>query len=97
MEAVREFADGRVFTGEQAVNLGLIDRLGTEEEARRWVAELAELDPEKAECRTIEEPKPLWSRILGGENRVKSGLPAAIDWLEFETSTNGLPLWLYRP
>ncbi len=97
VEQVKSFADGRIFTGQQALALGIVDRLGTEEEARRWAAELVGLDPQKAECRTIEEPKPLWNRILGGDNRVKLGVPAAIHWLEFEASTNGLPLWLYRP
>jgi len=32
-EAVREFADGRIFTGEAAVELGLVDSLGYEEDA----------------------------------------------------------------
>ena len=34
-DAVRSFADGRVFTGEQAVHLGLVDELGDEDDARR--------------------------------------------------------------
>ncbi|MGB7487792.1 MAG: signal peptide peptidase SppA, partial [Phormidesmis sp.] len=46
-EKVREFADGRVFTGEQALAFGMVDRLGTEEDARRWAAELGGLDPDK--------------------------------------------------
>jgi len=97
VDRVKSFADGRIFTGQQALELGVVDRLGTEEDARLWLAELVGLDPQKTECKTIEEPKPLWSRIISGDNRVKSGLPAAMDWLEFEASTNGLPLWLYRP
>ena len=55
-ETVRTFADGRIFTGEQAVELGVVDRLGTEEDARRWAAELVNLDPEKTEVYTLEEP-----------------------------------------
>lgn len=47
VETVKTFADGRIFTGEQAVKLGIVDRLGTEEDARRWLAELAGLDPKK--------------------------------------------------
>ncbi|MBE9128819.1 MULTISPECIES: signal peptide peptidase SppA [unclassified Coleofasciculus] len=98
VETVRSFADGRIFTGQQALELGVVDRLGTEEDARRWAAELAGLDPEKTKCETIEEPKPFWSRLLPGSSRqVASGLSAGIDWLEFELSTNGQPLWLYRP
>ncbi len=96
-EAVRTFADGRVFTGEQALELGLVDRLGTEEDARRWAAELVGLDPEKTECFNIEEPKPFINRFIPGRSQVRSGIGMAIDSLQFDLATNGLPLWLYRP
>ncbi len=33
MEKVSEIADGRIFTGEEAVELGLVDRLGNQEDA----------------------------------------------------------------
>ena len=95
-ETVRSFADGRIFTGEQALELGVVDRLGTEEDARRWAAELAQLDPEQTECFTIEEPKSPISRILG-RNRAVSGVSETAQWLEFEVAANGLPLWMYRP
>ncbi|WP_071190085.1 signal peptide peptidase SppA [Trichormus sp. NMC-1] len=97
VETVKTFADGRIFTGEQALNLGVVDRLGTEEDARRWTAELVGLDPEKTPCYTLEERKPLLSRVLPGSRLAKSRIGAGIDWLEFEISTSGLPLWLYRP
>lgn len=35
---VRELADGRVFTGREAVGLGLVDAIGAEREARDWLA-----------------------------------------------------------
>lgn len=72
-ETVRSFADGRIFTGEQALHLGVVDRLGTEEEARRWTAELVGLDPEKAEMITLEEKKPTWRRLLPGGARGSVG------------------------
>lgn len=98
VETVRSFADGRIFTGQQALALGVVDRLGTEEDARRWAAELVGLDPEKTKCETIEEPKRLLSRLIpGNTGRMNSGLSAGINWLEFELSTSGQPLWLYRP
>lgn len=97
IEKVKSFADGRIFTGQQALELGVVDRLGTEEDARRWAAELAGLDPEKTECQTIEEPKPIFSRILPWRNQTRSPLRNALDWVEFELATNGQPLWLYRP
>lgn len=96
-EIVRTFADGRVFTGEQALEMGLVDRLGTEEDARRWAAELAGLDPDKTECFNIEEPKPFINRFIPGRSQAKSAIGLAMDELQFELATNGLPLWLYRP
>ncbi len=104
VETVKSFADGRVFTGQQALELGLVDRLGTEEDARCWAAELARLDPEKAKCVTIEEPKPFWTRFVPGNNQaIASGsallsLPPELQaWTAFELEANGLPLWMYRP
>ena len=44
---MRTFADGRVFTGTQAKELGLVDELGDEEHARRLAAKLADLDEEE--------------------------------------------------
>lgn len=97
VETVRSFADGRIFTGQQALELGVVDKLGTEEDARRWACELAELDPEKTKTFNLEEPKSLINRILQGNRANNSIISAGIDWLEFEVSTSGLPLWLYRP
>lgn len=37
-EAVRKLADGRAYTGRQALKLGLIDAIGGEHEAREWLA-----------------------------------------------------------
>lgn len=97
VETVKTFADGRIFTGEQALELGVVDRLGTEEDARRWAAELAGLDPNKAEYFTIEEPKPFINRLIPGRSQSTSSLGAAINWLDFELKTSGQPLWLYKP
>lgn len=111
-DTVRGFADGRIFTGEQALQLGVVDRLGSEEEARRWTAELVGLDPEKTECITFDEKKPLLKRLVPGSDSATVASPmsgmaypglaipalnATLEWLEFERSTSGLPLWLYRP
>ncbi len=35
---VRQLADGRAYTGQQAVGLGLVDEIGGETEARAWLA-----------------------------------------------------------
>lgn len=45
-EAVREFADGRIFTGERAVALGLVDSLGYQQDAIAVAGELGGIDGE---------------------------------------------------
>ena len=47
-DEVHELAQGRVWTGAQAKERGLVDRLGGLEEAIAAVKELAEIDPETA-------------------------------------------------
>lgn len=41
IEELRKIADGRIFTGSQALNLGLVDELGNIEDAVKKAAELA--------------------------------------------------------
>jgi len=53
VERVREIADGRVFTGRQALALGLVDAIGGEREARRWLAGEKSI-PEETPVRDIE-------------------------------------------
>ncbi len=91
-EAVRQFADGRVFSGAQAKELGLVDELGDEERARALAVELADLD-ENCKPVTLGKPKKqLLSRLPGSSlvNRLS-------DMLETELSHCGQALWLYRP
>ena len=99
LETVQSFADGRIFTGEQAQALGVVDRLGTEEDARRWLAELVGLNPDKTQCVTFGDKKSPIQRFLPGRNQIDTNLTGKTvrDWLEFELATNGQPLWLYRP
>jgi len=46
---IDELAGGRVFTGQQALELGLVDRIGTLDDAIRYVAAAAELDDYEVE------------------------------------------------
>ncbi len=46
IEDVKKIADGRIFTGEQAVEYGLVDELGTLEDAINAAAKLAGIDEE---------------------------------------------------
>ena len=52
-EDLAEYTDGRVFTGQRAYNLGFVDKLGGEEEARQLAGELTGLkDPKILNQRT---------------------------------------------
>jgi len=55
IEAVREFSDGRVFTGRQARDLGMIDAIGNFQDAVNLTAELAGIE---GTPRLIEAPAP---------------------------------------
>jgi protease-4 len=58
-DRVRELADGRAYTGRQALKLGLVDEIGGEREARAWLAEVkqvpASLPVEDVERRSLTE------------------------------------------
>ena len=92
-DKVRTFADGRVFSGAQAKDLGLVDELGDEEQARLVAARLAELDEER--CRPVTLGKP--------RKRLLQGLPGSSlllrldQLLATELELSGQPLWMYRP
>ncbi|MCP9900160.1 signal peptide peptidase SppA [Cyanobium sp. Cruz CV13-4-11] len=92
-EVVRGFADGRVFSGAQALPLGLVDVLGDEESARRLAAELAGLDPEKTRAITFGKPPRKLLGLLPGATL----LLQLSQSLSLELAWNGQPLWLHRP
>jgi len=65
LEAVEKVADGRAFTGRQAQQLGLVDKLGGLETASATLREMVKL-PEKASVLEGPEKKlPLLPRLLG--------------------------------
>jgi protease-4 len=91
--AVRGFADGRVFSGAQARDLGLVDELGAEETARRLACDLAGLDPEKTRPVTFGRAPRRFAGLIPGRQTLR-GLRQA---LSLELGWSGQPLWLYRP
>jgi protease-4 len=64
-EKVRELADGRVYTGERAVELGLVDTLGTYEDAVRIAAGIAGISGEPSIVR--ERRRQVWWDTMFGE------------------------------
>ena len=59
LDAVRELADGRVLSGRQALDAGLVDRLGNLEDAITLAGELAGLGPDPRIARPP-EPERSW-------------------------------------
>ena len=91
-DVVRQFADGRVFSGAQAKELGLVDALGDEESARRKAAELAGLEADSQPV-TLGKPRKQLMGLLPG-----SGLLRQLgQLLESEVLLAHQPLWLFRP
>jgi len=70
-EKVQKLADGSIFTGRQAAGLGLVDTLGSFEDAIRYAANLAGIEGEPTIVRE-EKPKPGILDLIGSTlNRVK--------------------------
>lgn len=78
-----KLADGRVYTGRQALNNKLIDALGGEEEARAWLAgqEKIALDLPLKDAQLPEEPQDLLHRLLeeSGARAVMKNFPVKLD------------------
>lgn len=89
---VQSFADGRVFTGRQAVGIGLVDELGCMAEALKAAGRLAQV-PE-VDCKPVFFPKRQefgfsLRKLLPGA-RLEDRLTAAIP----EASLIGVPLYM---
>lgn len=67
-ERVRELADGRIYTGRQAHEAGLIDKLGGYEDAMDLLVEMAGIQGEPKIIREKED-KGLLYRLLKGETK----------------------------
>jgi protease-4 len=64
-DAVRTLADGRAYTGRQALKLGLIDAIGDEQDARDWL-ESAKGLPKRLPIEEL-STSGLASRVIAGE------------------------------
>ncbi len=90
---VKKFADGRVFSGAQAKDLGLVDAIGDEEDARKLAAKLAELDEDKARTVNIGGPKKKLSGLIPGGHF----LSKLFNLIAMELTSCGEVLWLFNP
>lgn len=87
LEEVKKFADGRIFSGEQAKEYCLVDKIGSQSDAIDLAAELAEL---KGEPKIIEiEPKKSIMQKLTGANLSEILEKAGINGMY-----SRIPLWI---
>jgi protease-4 len=70
-EEIYPLADGSVFTGRQAYNLGLVDTLGTFEEAVSIAGEMAGLGPDPDLVREVKKKPGLFDFLYGSLNLVE--------------------------
>lgn len=82
VSAVASIAEGRVWTGGQAAELGLVDQVGSLEDALAKARELAGA-PEDVEWLHLPEPKTLFDLLSGGEP-AEAALRAAVHALPQE-------------
>ena len=92
VEEVQKFADGRVFTGSQAKELGLVDEIGDEYCARELAAKMVNIDP-KIQPLTFGKKKKKIFGLLPGSGIIEK----IIRYISFEFSTSNNILWLYKP
>lgn len=72
-DEIHAIAQGRIWLGEDALKLGLVDELGGLTTAIRSALELAKLDPQsRVRLVTLPEPKSLFQRILSDDAEVRS-------------------------
>jgi len=92
IEEVKKFADGRIFTGTQAKELGLVDDIGDEFLAREVAAEMANIDIKIEPVTLNKKKKKILGVIPGG-----SFIEKIFGNLIFEIDISNKLLWLYRP
>jgi len=92
VEEVKKFADGRIFTGTQAKELGLVDEIGDEFLAREIAAEMVKIDP-KMQPVTFGKKKKKFLGLIPGSKI----LGKIIHNIFFEVNSSNKILWLYKP
>jgi protease-4 len=96
-QALDAVATGQVFTAKQALERGLIDKLGFVEDAIERAAELSGYSTDELRCVKYEQPATLVGELLGGQAR--SAHPSVLDpatWLDL-TAPRAYYLWTWLP
>ena len=61
---IDELAGGRVFTGQQALEFGLVDKLGTLDDAIQFAAEKADLKDDAYDVRVVPKPRNILELLM---------------------------------
>jgi len=85
-DEIKQLADGRIMTGRQAFEAGLVDRLGDLEESVQRAASLAGIEG-KPQVFFVQARKSLWQRMLGP-------FGALAQKAESTSTLSGIPLWI---
>jgi protease-4 len=95
--ALERVATGRIFTASQALEHGLVDKIGFVEAAIERAAELANVDPKNVRCVRYEEPPSLFGGLSGASSplggRPSVDLGAVIDLM----TPRAYYLWSWLP
>ncbi|MDZ7719371.1 MAG: signal peptide peptidase SppA [Balneolaceae bacterium] len=84
IEQVDSIAQGRVYSGDAALEVGLVDAIGDIDDALRIAAEMAEIDDYKIE--TYPKKKDIFEAFFGGANtQLKNWM---FGWIPRETQSN---------
>ena len=92
IEDVKSFADGRIFTGTQAKELGLVDDIGDEYLAREVAAKMANIDIKIEPVTISKKKKKILGLIPGGKI-----FEQLLGNILFEIDNSSKLLWLYKP
>jgi protease-4 len=85
IEKVRELADGRPYTGRQALELGLVDQLGGVADAIQEAARLGGIEGEP-EVIEYQQPVSLWQVWAGVRQPTRWDGQALLTWLDKQYS-----------
>lgn len=67
IEEVKKLADGRIYSGRQALKLKLVDAVGNQDDAIKWLQEVKKID-KNLEVRELRiRPRPSFMEILKGD------------------------------
>jgi protease-4 len=88
LDFVKSIADGSIFTGRQAFDKGLIDKLGTMEDAISKAGEMADLGRHPRVIKERRFKRDFWEQLFGllGLNSIRSQL--ANPWPKIEYRYN---------